>query len=106
MKKIITPISKQTTSASSPSRRLTHSETAVAIGGTLGDLVKIRHGGPKTRDPSFPPMVNQTFDVTAVDMWVKNRDSLQSAPVSTPPVTAHAPQRERRETTDRRKPRA
>jgi hypothetical protein len=107
MKEIISPSKNNTPLPASSLRRLTMGETATAIGCNLGDLLKIRNGGPKTRDPTFPAMIGQTFDEDAVRAWVKARDeraAQQSTPTAPPPVATVAP-RDRRTIIERRKPR-
>lgn len=95
-------------SASPPSGngRLTMQQTAAAIGGNLGDLALLRHGGPKNRDPTFPPMVGQTFDAAEVMEWVKARDSRAAQtsvpPTPPPPIDANTTPHVRCATPDRR----
>jgi hypothetical protein len=96
---------KFTTSPAPNNGRLTERETAAAIGGNLGDLFMIRHGGPKTKDPNFPQPVGHTYDAVAVMDWVAARDNraAQSAGTATsPPVGPGSPSRDRRSPMDRR----
>ena len=77
---------KTLTTTQSATGRLTARETAAAIGGNLGDLIKFRHGGPKTRDPTFPLPVVHTYDTAEVQAWIKARDSQRSSPTAPLPV--------------------
>jgi hypothetical protein len=62
------------------SRRLTIRETAAAIGTNLGGLLKLRSKGARLYDPTFPPMVNQTFDEAGVLSWKAARDAKAANP--------------------------
>jgi hypothetical protein len=107
MKEIISPSKNNTPLPASSPRRLSMGETATAIGGNLGDLLKILHGGPKTRDPTFPPKIGQHFREEEVLAWVKARDeraAQQSTPTAPPPVATAAPLDRRATTPDRRPP--
>ena len=55
-------------------RRLSPRQTAAAIGTNLGHLVLLRAKGSMLFDPTFPPMVDQTFDEAAISAWKKRRD--------------------------------
>jgi hypothetical protein len=86
-------------------RRLTTRQTAATIGINLGSLVVLRSRGSRFYDPSFPPMVNQTFDEAAILEW-KNasdrRPAQSSSPAQTPLVDSTGTLSDRRTTIDRR----
>lgn len=63
-----------TTSPVPGNGRLTMRQTAAAIGTNLGTLLLLRAKGSMLFDPTFPPMVDQTFDEAAISAWKKRRD--------------------------------
>jgi hypothetical protein len=58
-----------------PARRLTMQQTAAAIGTNIGGVIKLRSKGATLYDPTFPPMINSTFDEAAVLAWKATRDA-------------------------------
>jgi len=55
--------------------RLTMQQTATALNTNIGGVIKLRSKGASLYDPTFPPMVNGTFDEAAVLAWKAARDA-------------------------------
>lgn len=85
------------------SRRLTHRETAAALGINLGDMGKLRSKGARNFDPLFPQQTNATFDESEVLAWRAARDNRVTQGNAQPSVAPINSQQDRRVCPDRRR---